>query len=146
MPAGRVEVLIRDARWATESDTISAIRRTVFALEQGVPIEIELDGLDPSCKHALALLPDGRAVGTARIREDGHIGRIAVLVDWRRRGIGARLVEHMTLWAVARELQSVDLDSQEHAIGFYERLGFAVSGETFVEAGIPHRNMVRRLR
>ena len=48
---------------------------------------------------------------------------------------------------VAREAgcRSVDLDSQVHAIGFYERLGFVAGGDVFMDAGIPHRNMVLRL-
>ncbi len=121
------------------------IRREVFVVEQQVPIDIELDGADPDCGHLLAFDPDGRPIGTARMQASGHIGRIAVVKVWRKRGVGARLVE--ALVAVAREagLASVDLDSQVHAVGFYEKLGFEARGDVFMEAGIPHQNMVRRL-
>ncbi len=121
------------------------IRREVFVVEQEVPIDIELDGADPDCRHLLAFDPDGRPIGTARMQARGHIGRIAVIKVWRKRGVGARLVE--ALVEVAREagLASVDLDSQVHAVGFYEKLGFEARGDVFMEAGIPHQNMVRRL-
>ena len=48
-------------------------------------------------------------------------------------------------WAAECGLESVDLDSQVHAIGFYQKLGFEIRGEEFMEAGIPHQNMYRSL-
>jgi predicted GNAT family N-acyltransferase len=88
---------------------------------------------------------DGGPIGTARMQPNGHIGRIAVVARWRKRGVGSRLVH--ALLAVARETgcASVDLDSQVQAIGFYERLGFVARGGTFMDAGIEHRNMVLEL-
>lgn len=135
------------ASWDCEPDreTLIEIRREVFVVEQEVPISIELDGADDTCRHWLALEPGSRPVGTARMQESGHIGRIAVRAEWRGRGIGARLVEEIVAAARRSGLSSVDLDSQVHAIGFYEKLGFTVRGEEFMEAGIPHQNMVRLL-
>lgn len=138
---------IIEASWCqeTERELMIGIRREVFVVEQDVPIEIELDGADPDCRHLLALDPDGRAIGTARMQASGHIGRIAVVADWRKRRVGSRLVEAMIERARAAGLESVDLDSQVHALGFYEKLGFGARGDVFMEAGIPHQNMVKRL-
>jgi predicted GNAT family N-acyltransferase len=121
---------------------MSAIRMQVFVDEQDVPAEEELDGRDTACLHVLARDAEGAAIGTARMQRGGHIGRIAVSKPWRKRGVGSRLVAE--LLEVAREdgLASVDLDSQLQAIGFYERLGFVAGGGVFMDAGIPHRNMV----
>lgn len=140
-------VRIEATSWSdiVEREAMIEIRREVFVDEQGVPIDIELDGTDPACRHLLAFDPDGRPIGTARMQESGHIGRIAVLRDWRQKGVGARLVETMVGCAREAGLASVDLDSQGHAVGFYERLGFEARGDVFMEAGIPHHNMVRKL-
>lgn len=140
-------VRIEPASWQREAEreAMIAIRHEVFVGEQRVPIEIELDGVDPACRHLLAFDAEGRAIGTARMTSTGHIGRIAVVASWRKRGVGARLVETMIELARETGLASVDLDSQVHAVGFYEKLGFQSRGDEFMEAGIPHQNMARRL-
>lgn len=137
-------VHLERARWQTDEqrDAMIFIRREVFVVEQEVPIEIELDGVDPDCRHLLAYETSGRPIGTARMQASGHIGRIAVVENWRNRGVGTRLVEAMIEQARDAELRSVDLDSQTHAVGFYRKLGFEARGDVFMEAGIQHQNMV----
>ena len=138
------EVEFREARWEDPADrsAITEIRRIVFVEEQKVPVAIELDGSDAGCRHWLACTRDGRAVATARLRPDGHLGRIAVLEPWRGEGIGAEIVRVVLRDAASLGLLRVDLDSQVHARGFYQALGFEARGEEFMEAGIPHVNMV----
>ena len=79
------------------------------------------------------------------MQANGHIGRIAVVKAWRERGVGAGLVGALVEAAREAGLASVDLDSQVHAVGFYQKLGFEAHGEVFMEAGIPHQNMRRKL-
>ena len=118
----------------------------MFIEEQSVPPDLEIDGRDDRCLHALAM--DGeRPVGTGRIdlEKNGKVGRVAVLRGHRGRGIGTRLME--ALVAVAREhsLHSVWFHAQQSAIPFYEKLGYSVEGDCFMEAGIPHRTMFKRI-
>ncbi|XKE44271.1 GNAT family N-acetyltransferase [Halomonas organivorans] len=134
---------IREGDWSTLGTQASEIRRLVFIEEQRVPREEEWDGLDDECTHFLALL-DGVAIGTARLLPDGHIGRVAVLPVHRGAGIGVALMEAAIAAARRQGFARVELAAQTHALAFYERLGFLPQGETFMEAGIPHRNMVRR--
>lgn len=138
---------IEASRWdhGTQRRAMISIREAVFVVEQGVPVELELDGLDPACHHVLAFDPQDRAIGTARMQRCGHIGRIAVVLEWRKRGIGSRLLSALTEVARREGLESVDLDAQVHAIGFYEKHGFRPRGDVYLDAGIPHRNMVSRL-
>jgi len=125
-----------------------ALRRAVFIDEQGISEADEMDDLDASAIHMLAVV-DGKPAGTARllIQDDiGKIGRICVLADHRGTGLGARIVEaamdHLrTLPNVTR----AKLGSQDHAIGFYEKLGFIGYGPFYDDAGIPHRDMIRDL-
>ena len=122
------------------------IRRKVFIEEQGVPEAEELDDLDAHCLFWIARI-SGRPVGTARMRTlagDAKVERVAVLPEARRCGVGRALMAAVEDWALSRGLDAVALNAQESAIPFYRTLGYAISGEPFEEAGIPHRAMRKR--
>lgn len=131
---------ILETRWIEHASELSAIRREVFVEEQGVPIALELDALDNAARHLLAVVDGVTPVGTARLLEDGHIGRMAVLCAWRGQGIGTSLLRHAVQLAQA-DGQSAFLHAQCSAIPFYERLGFRAEGPVFLDAGIAHRLM-----
>ena len=116
------------------------IRFAVFVEEQGVPREIELDEMDAACIHALAYL-DGKAIGTGRLLPDGHIGRMAVLKDWRNRGIGGLMLTRLLERAKERGQPQVALSAQIHAVPFYRAHGFVEEGGEYLEAGIRHQAM-----
>lgn len=118
-----------------------AVRGQVFIDEQGVPPELERDADDPVCAHVLARDAAGRAVGTGRISPSGRIGRMAVLREWRGRGVGAAMLHGLIGQARAEGLAEVSLHAQAPAIPFYARHGFIVDGERFQEAGIEHQAM-----
>jgi len=132
-------------RWEEAQEALRAVRETVFVAEQGVPPELELDDEDPHCLHVLARDQAGRPIGTGRMTDDGHIGRVAVLAPWRGRGVGVALMQALLAEAARRGLERVWLNAQLSALAFYERLGFAAEGEVFMDAGIPHRRMRRRI-
>lgn len=136
---------ILEGDWRFLRDAASAIRRVVFIEEQLVPREEEWDGRDPESHHFLALA-DGRPVGTARLLPDAHIGRVAVLAEARGRGIGVALMRAAIATARRHGHPAVELAAQIHALAFYESLGFRPFGDTFIEAGILHRNMQLTLR
>jgi predicted GNAT family N-acyltransferase len=138
-------VSCRFADWEHEKILMMSVRRPVFVVEQRVPEEIEVDDLDPLCLHVVALNHNGQPVGTARMTENGHIGRCAVLAQWRGQGIGTRLVTMLINHAAEAGLESVCLHSQVSAMPFYEKLGFVPHGDEFVEAGIIHKSMVNML-
>ncbi|MFF2553753.1 GNAT family N-acetyltransferase [Nocardia sp. NPDC058058] len=117
-----------------------AIRMKVFVAEQGVPPELELDELDAVADHFLARL-DGQPMGAGRllVRENiGLLGRLAVLAESRGTGSGVALVRAIEERARERGLAAIELHSQTHAQGFYERLGYETYGEIGDDAGIPH--------
>ena len=123
---------------------ICAIRCKVFVGEQKVPEELEIDGLDDQAKHVLAFV-DGVPIGTGRILSDGHIGRVAVLKDYRGLGIGKSIMKELIKWAQNMNLEKVWLSSQWHAHSFYLDLDFVCVGEIYKEAGIDHIKMFRTL-
>ena len=123
------------------------IRETVFTGEQGVSREEDVDGRDPEAIHLLATR-DGIAIGTARILikgEVGKIGRVAVLKETRGLGIGRDLMLSALDQCRAQGLTRATLGAQTHALAFYEALGFTAIGPEFLDAGIPHREMVVEL-
>ncbi|MEO8003525.1 MAG: GNAT family N-acetyltransferase [Betaproteobacteria bacterium] len=138
------EILVRRADWPGELELLRAIRDEVFVLEQSVPIEIEWDEFDPVSQHVLAWSGD-RAIGTGRLLPDGHIGRMAVLREWRQRGVGSAMLTALMEVARTSGMSRVELNAQLHAMAFYERHGFRAEGEEFLDAGIVHRRMWREL-
>lgn len=127
--------------WETHSPELCDVRRRVFVIEQKVPQEIEIDRFDPQVIHAIAEDREGRAIGTGRLSEDGKIGRIAVLKDWRGMGVGSAIVNTLIERAEATGMTPVYLHGQTRSMEFYEKLGFVAHGPEFLEAGIPHYKM-----
>ncbi len=136
---------IEHADWREHAEAIRAVRHAVFVQEQGIPAALEWDGRDPACRHVLAISHTGEPIGTARVQADGHIGRMAVLAPWRHMGVGRALLASLIRTAEEHRLTSVWLTAQVQAVGFYQRAGFVVDGDPFMEAGITHQRMVRRL-
>ena len=138
-------IMLTVANWSEHRQELYAIRYRVFVLEQQVPEKLEQDEQDPLSLHLLARTIDGQAIGTGRLLTDGHIGRIAVLPDWRQYGIGRRLMEGLIELARQRGHQTVRLNAQVSAYNFYVKLGFQSEGKPFWEAGILHQGMYRLL-
>lgn len=118
------------------------IRRKVFVDEQDCPPEEEFDQFDKTANHVL-VLHSAKPVAASRWRTtpDGvKIERMAVLAEWRERGIGSAMLR----W-VLRDIKGtpgkVYLHAQRQAIYFYEQHGFVSEDEYFEEAGIPHVKM-----
>ncbi|HZW25928.1 MAG TPA: GNAT family N-acetyltransferase [Gallionella sp.] len=131
--------------WHDGEPLLRAIRGAVFIREQGVPEELEWDGLDADCRHALALSLQGEAIGCGRLLANGHIGRIAVLPQWREQRLGTAIMETLLAEARAQGLRRVDVDAQTQAVPFYRTLGFVEQGDEFMDAGLPHIKMVLEL-
>ena len=135
-------VSVAETTWHESAEILTEIRTKVFVEEQRVPPELELDGLDATSFHFLATLSSGETIGTARLLSTGQIGRMAVLQQFRGRGIGAKLLAACIAGAKERGVPRIFLHAQTHAIEFYARFGFVAIGEEFDDAGIPHREMV----
>jgi predicted GNAT family N-acyltransferase len=134
---------VRLADWVRDQTALRSVREAVFVHEQAVPLELEWDGIDPQCVHVLAENEQGIAIGTGRLLPDGHIGRMAVLAQWRGRGVGSALLRMLIACARGRGAREVVVNAQTHAVAFYRRHGFVEEGGTFLDAGIPHRCMRR---
>ena len=136
---------VAEIAWTDGAQMLRAVRYRVFVEEQGVAEALEWDGLDAQCRHVLARCRNGVPIGTGRLLPDGHIGRMAVLPDWRRSGIGRALLRELLRIARARGDDVAILHAQTHAIEFYRREQFEVTSAEFMEADIPHVEMRLKL-
>ena len=132
---------IRRADWRRDRDALRRVRLDVFVNEQGVPESLEWDDQDAASLHLLALDGAGRPIGTARLLPTGQIGRMAVLPEWRGRGVGGALLREILAIAADDGYPDIFLNAQTSALPFYLRAGFLPVGEAFDEAGIPHLRM-----
>lgn len=139
-------------RWAAGADDLNgalAVREEVFCGEQGVPHQEERDPLDDQALHLVALAPgDGRVVATLRLLDEpdaARIGRVAVLAQWRHRGVASRMLALAVQRARREGHAKARLAAQIRAKALYEQAGFSVASEPFDDAGIPHVWMDRTL-
>ncbi|SDU00650.1 Predicted N-acyltransferase, GNAT family [Pseudomonas pohangensis] len=136
------EIHVRIASWQDDNAVLRQIRENVFINEQSVPPELEWDAEDADAIHFLAYEGD-YPIGTARLLPDGHIGRVSVLKDWRGLHVGDAILHRAIAEAERIGLKRQMLSAQVHATPFYERLGFKVVSGEYLDAGIPHVDMVR---
>ena len=132
--------------WGEAQPLAAPLRFAIFVGEQNVPAGIELDDLDEKSLHAIAFDDAGKAIGTGRLLPEGKIGRMAVVKEWRRRGVGAELLEALVAEAQRRGHAEVRLSAQLQAAEFYRSHGFVAEGKVYEEAGILHQSMRRKLK
>lgn len=140
-----MDFTIHPVTWHDAEPLLRSVREAVFMREQGVPAELEWDGMDESSHHVLALSSHGQAIGCGRILPNAHLGRLAVIPEWRDRKVGTAILEGLLAYASDMHYPEVDIDAQVQAVPFYERFGFVAEGEVFMDVGIPHRKMRLKL-
>ena len=128
------------APWKEYSQRLLNLRTSVFVMEQHVPPELERDDWDELSYHVL-VSRDNIDVATGRLLPDGHIGRVCVLDGFRRKGLGLLVMKALIQEAKDKGFEELILSSQVQAIKFYEKCGFEIVSDEFIEAGIPHREM-----
>jgi predicted GNAT family N-acyltransferase len=136
----RVELM----SWEKAQPVAGPLRFAIFVGEQNVPAGFEIDELDPNCVHAIAYDAEGKAIGTGRLIPDGRIGRMAVVKEWRRMGVGAAILEALMDEARKRGHAEVTLSAQLQAAEFYRGFGFVAEGKVYKDAGILHQTMRKR--
>lgn len=132
---------VEPANYAADFDELRYLRTLVFVEEQQIAADIEFDDLDRQCHHVIARDGQGRAIGTGRLSPAGQLGRMAVLAEWRRQGVGASVLRALLEKARTVGLVNVVAHSQVDALGFYQKFGFSPEGAVFLAAGIAHQQV-----
>ena len=138
---------MRAPRDEDELEAALALRHEVFCVEQGVAVNADRDGRDHEAAQLVAER-DGRIVGTCRLLlDDGvaRLGRMAVSRAARGQGVGALLLEEADRVAADHGADRILLHAQVAARGVYDRAGYVPVSGVFVEEGIDHVTMEKRL-
>ncbi|EFV79060.1 GNAT family N-acetyltransferase [Cytobacillus oceanisediminis] len=124
-----------------------SVRKQVFINEQNVPEEEEIDQFEDEAVH-FVLYNNGMPAGAGRFRivdGNGKVERICVLKENRQSGSGKAIMDKIEEHAKKQGLPALKLNAQTQAIPFYEKLGYQVISEEFMDAGIPHRTMKKTI-
>ena len=140
-----VKFEIKKAVDETHLEECLLIRKKVFIEEQGVTPAEERDGLDDQSDHYL-LEKEEVPIATARVRyieDKAKIERVAVLAEFRGRGYGQNIMKYIIKEIISSQrVKKILLGAQNHAIPFYKDIGFVECGEEYIDAGIPHKDMM----
>ncbi len=152
LPKQSKKFTVKLTDWQTDYVKLIGLRVRVFVLEQNIPPEEEVDAVDWSCLHAIALDENGCAIGCGRLIDEqsnnqrvARIGRMAVHADWRGAGVGRAILEFLVAESRQRGYGVATLSAQEHAVSFYAKSGFLIEGPQVMDCGIAHREMVLQL-
>lgn len=126
------------------------VRHTVFVGEQNVPPELEIDDLEEQATHFVLYNSEITPLGAGRCRqvnESLKAERICVLKEFRKTGAGELIMNKIEELAKEQGIKKVKLSSQTHAERFYQKLGYErVSDNIYMDAGIPHVDMVKQIK
>ncbi len=121
---------------------ILRVRAAVFVVEQECAYQ-DVDGIDPKAVHAFLQDENGVQAYLRVFEKDERTAQMGrMLTVQRGAGLGGWLLKEGI--RVARDVLKKDvlyIEAQSYATGFYEREGFRVTSEEFLEDGIPHVKM-----
>ena len=141
-------VIVRRVTAVLDVESCRSIRKKVFIEEQKVSQEEEWDGLDDQSQHTI-LEVNKIPAGTARVKysaEKAKIERVAILYEYRGKGFGKKMMEYVIKDIIySGKVDQIVLGAQNHAIPFYEKMGFMVCGPEYMDGGIAHKDMVMRI-
>ncbi|WP_151749649.1 GNAT family N-acetyltransferase [Acinetobacter seifertii] len=130
--------------WEQLEEDAKYIREQVFIQEQGIAPEDEWDDFDATAVHFMVYDKE-QPIATARLLTQHSVGRVAVLMPYRKQGIGKILMQHIIDYARNQKLPYLKLSAQTYVTAFYEALGFKVQGEVYQDCGISHIDMTLAL-
>ena len=118
-------------------------RCEIFIVERGMRCQ-DMDGMDQVARHYY-LEEDGKILAYLRAFFDEEkgavkIGRVLTLTHGI--GLGAKLIKG-AVEDIKKNMNcdKIYVDSQKHASGFYEKMGFKIVSGEFLEEGVVHVRM-----
>lgn len=126
---------------------ILALRAEIFVVEQDC-IYQDCDGKDINSYHVMGKNDYGDLAAYLRVippeisYDEASIGRVVVKKDYRRSRIGQELLEQGIQW-IKRNFtgNSIRISAQAYITAYYEKVGFAIVSDEYLEDGIPHVEM-----
>ena len=125
-----------------------ALRKRILRDPLGLEWTAAEEGWESRERH-FAMKGDNGVVACVIIRSLGNgavkLRQMVVEPEQQGRGIGRRLLGGVEKILIREEVDRIELNARDAAVGFYERLGFRKEGDEFMEVTIPHWKMVKTL-
>lgn len=140
-----MSVKVKTAKGIDVLPEAKAIRTKVFVEEQG--FVNEFDDIDDVAYHAV-IFDDNEPVATGRLFSDEngwHIGRVAVLKQFRKQGLGEKIIYELEKCAKKIGADEINLSAQVQAEGFYTKLGYENLGDLHMDEHCPHVTMIKKI-
>ncbi len=137
-------IKVHQVYWPASAEELEYIRESVFIQEQGVPTNLEWDGLEQDAQHFLAFY-NKLPVGTARLVQGNKLTRMAVLKEYRKLGIASALLKSVSRYVMHSGISELIADAQVDSLDFYLKHRFTVTGDSFYDAGILHKPICKKL-
>ena len=129
---------------------ILKLRSIVFVVEQNC-IYQDLDDIDKRSYHIYMKEKDKPEIKVylrvfEKDKDTAQIGRVVTEKDSRRKGYASQLIEKgIEISKNKMKKTKVYLEGQVYAAKLYEKLGFKIISDEFLEDGIPHYKMLKIL-
>lgn len=124
------------------------IRKDVFINEQHISPAIEISEEEESY-HFVVYSKENTPIATCRLKQlddtTFKLQRFAVRPTYRKKAIGKSLIQEVESFVSKYRASNIVLSAQEHALPFYLKQGYVVSGRPFEEIGIPHYPLKKSL-
>jgi len=131
--------------WSQSSAEILSIRHKVFIIERHFEENVLCDLEDKDCIHLIARNNEGRVVACARLNPNGRISKIAVLLPYRREGIGSRILRELVAIGKQNNIKLVSLNAEIDNKHLYDQQNFSAVGPVYMKQGIPHQMLACKL-
>ena len=135
------DVIVKVLPWSEAEHHAAPLRFNIFMQSKSAQ-DVEVNERDNECIHAIAY-DGGRPIGTARLMPDGQIGRMVVVKEWRRRGVGGQMLDALVEEARKRGDAAVTVLAPMQAMEFYRGKGFVPDGKV-VKVGSALQQPVRK--
>lgn len=140
-------MIVKKALTPEERNQVYTIRKKVFVEEQGVSLEEEIDQHEEQAIHFVGYFHDS-PIAASRLRyvnDLGKLERLCILKEQRGKSFGHQMILEMENEILKNDFSTAKLNAQTYAIPFYEQCGYTVISGEFMDAGIPHVTMTKKL-
>jgi predicted N-acetyltransferase YhbS len=143
-------MIIKKIPFASKTyEEMKRFREDILRLPLGLKLSVD-DLIDEDTQIHIAAIEDGGSiVGTILLKPVSQnrvkLRQMAVLPSLQQRGIGRKLVSTAEESARAMGFTIIELHARIYAKGFYEKLGYQMEGDTFIEVNLPTAKMIKRL-
>lgn len=140
-----IEILVTDYTSPFYQDVLE-LRQEILRKPLGLHFE-EDDLLEDKYQYIIIVLNEQKVIACVLLKVLDSITikirQMAVANEFQRKGIGALLMKYAENFCILNRYYHIELHARTMAIPFYEKLGFSIVGNEFIEVGIPHKKMIK---